>query len=140
MVHLAPTTVHPLENSCCPNVEVSYDLPIAVGAAFSPHGPKYILGAMNGVVHKFNMHVRSALEYRLIHLMRLVRATPNSAQRIVDRDCIRVSEILVHHVQIAGVKRTIELRQCLTRLIEVSEWLIPRDGFLYEIHYVHSSQ
>jgi hypothetical protein len=49
---------------------------------------------MNGVVPKFNMNIRRAFEYSLIHLVRLIRAAPNSTKRIINRDFIGASEIL----------------------------------------------
>ena len=57
-----------------------------VCAALTPHGPKYIASAMDGVVPKFNVNVRRALE----HLAgdRLVRV--GDVARLVDRPEDRV--------------------------------------------------
>jgi len=103
-------------------------------AAFPPHGPKYVAGAMNRIIPKFDVNVRRTLEYSLIHLVRLIRPTTNSSKWIVNRDFIGVREIVVHHLQIPVIKRTVELRQTLLRLAKVSKFLVTCDGLLYRFH------
>src|SRR3984893_246769 len=111
-----------------------YDFTIKVRATFPPHGPKYITSAMNGVIPKLNMNVRRTLEYPLIQLVGLIRATPNSSERVINRDFFGVGEIFVHHLQIASIERAVELRQCLLRLAKISEFLVTCDGLLYRFH------
>jgi hypothetical protein len=53
---------------------------------------------MDGIVPELNVNVRRAPEDYIIHLMRLIRASPNASEWIVNRDIIRVSEILVNHL------------------------------------------
>src|ERR1700730_14324885 len=105
-----------------------------VRAALPPDGPKHIASAMNGIIPKLNVNVRRTLEYPLIHLVWLIRATPNSSERVIYRDFIGVSEIFVHHRQIASIECAIELRQCLWRLAKISEFLVTSDGLLYRFH------
>ncbi|WP_245321452.1 hypothetical protein [Bradyrhizobium sp. NAS96.2] len=62
LVHLAPATIHQLKNSGGADVQTFYDVTIMVGAAFPPHRPKDIACAMYGIVPKFNVNVRRALE------------------------------------------------------------------------------
>src|ERR1700686_4206991 len=134
MMHLSPAPVDQLKNSGCANVQIFHDFTIMIRAAFPPHGPKYIASAMNGIIPKLNVDVRRTLEYPLIHLVWLIRSTPNSSERIIYRDFIGVGEILVHHLQIASIERAVELRQCLWRLAKISELLVACDGLLYRFH------
>jgi hypothetical protein len=103
-------------------------------AAFRTDGPKYVARAVNGVVPKFNVNVRWTLEDSLIHLVRLIRAAPNSSEWVVNRDFIGMSEIFVNHLQIASIERAVELGQCLLRLAQVSEVLVTCDRVLYRFH------
>jgi hypothetical protein len=89
---------------------------------------------MDRIIPKFNVNVRKALEYCLIHFTRFIRPTPNPSERVVNGDFIGTSEILVHHVQIASIEGTVELSQCLFRLAEVSKFLAACDGLLYGPH------
>src|SRR5712664_1181932 len=130
MVHLPPVTIHHLKNAGCANVQVFYSVTIMVRPALPADCPKNIAGAMYGVVPKFNVNVRRTPEYCLVHLVRLIRPTPNSSKRIVDRNLIRMSEIFVDHLQIAGVETMIELHQCLLRLTQISEILVTCNGSL----------
>src|SRR6202171_3340142 len=134
MMHLSPAPVDQLKNSGRANVQIFHDFTIMIRAAFPPHGPKYIASAMNGIIPKLNVNVRRTLEYPLIHLVGLIRATPNSSERVINRDLIGVSEIFVHHLQVASIKRAVELRQCLLRLTKISEFLVTCDGLLYRFH------
>src|ERR1700687_3110579 len=86
---------------------------------------------MNGIIPKLNMNVRRTLEYPLIHFVGLIRATSNSSERVINRDFIGVSEIFVHHLQIASIERSVELRQRLWRLVKIFEFFVTCDGLLY---------
>src|SRR5260370_34899906 len=134
MMHLSPAPVDQLKNSGRATVPIFHAFTIMIWAAFPPHGPKYVASAMNRIIPKLNVNVRRTLEYPLIHLVRLIRATPNSSKRVINRDFIGVGEIVVHHLQIAAVKRAVELRQSLLRLAKVSEFLATCDGLLYRSH------
>src|SRR6266702_6679989 len=134
MMHLSPAPIDQLKNSGRANVQIFHDFTIMICAAFPPHGPKYVARAVNRIIPKLNVNVRRTLEYPFIHLMRLISTTPNSSKRIINRDFIGVGEIFVHHLQIAAVKRAVELRQSLLRLAKVSEFLVTCDGLLYRLH------
>src|SRR6202035_3349013 len=134
MMHLSPAPIDQLKNSGRANVQIFHDFTIMIRAAFPPHGPKYVASAMNRIIPKLNVNVRRTLEYPFIHLVRLIRATPNSSKRVINRDFIGVGEIVVQHLQIAAIKRAVELRQSLLRLAEVSEFLVTCDGLLYRFH------
>src|ERR1700681_2650724 len=134
MMHLSPAPIDQLKNSGRANVQIFHDFTIMICAAFPPHGPKYIASAMNGVIPKLNVNVRRTLEYPLIHLVGLIGAPSNSSKRVINRDFIGVSEIFVHHLQIASIERAVELRQCLRRLAKISEFLVTCDGLLNRFH------
>src|ERR1700722_17349623 len=130
MVHLSPATVDEFENSCRANVQRLHRFAIMVGAAFPPHGPKHLPGTMNRIVPEFDVNVRRALEDPLIHLVRLIRSAPDPAERVINRDFIGLTEIIVDHLQVACVERAVKLRQRLLRLAEVSKILSTRNGSL----------
>src|SRR6266404_5255005 len=134
MMHLSPAPVDQLKNSGRSNVQIFHDFTIMIRAAFPPHGPKYVASAMNRIIPKLNVNVRRTLEYPLIHLVGLIRATPNSSERVINRDLIGVGEIVVHHLQITSIERAVELRQCLLRLVKIPEVLVTCDGLLYRLH------
>jgi hypothetical protein len=56
-----------------------------------------------------DVNVRWTLEDSLIHLVRLIRAAPNSSEWVVNPDFIGMSEIFVDHLQIASIERAVEL-------------------------------
>ena len=62
------------------------------------HGPKNVTSTMNGIVPKFDVDVRRALEDGLIHLVRLIRAASNSSEWVINRDFIGMREIFVDHL------------------------------------------
>src|SRR6202023_3485788 len=142
MMHLSPAPVDQLKNSGRANVQIFHDFTIMIRAAFPPHGPKYVASAMNGIIPKLNVNVRRTLEYPVIHLVWRIRATPNSSERVIYRDFIGVSEIFVHHLQIASIECAVELGQRLWRLAKISEFLVTCDGLLYRfrtlsVHCAH---
>ncbi|SFJ68986.1 hypothetical protein SAMN05216525_13216 [Bradyrhizobium sp. Gha] len=116
MVHLPPATIDQLKNAGRANVQTFYGVTIMVRAAFPPHGPKYIAGAMYGIVPKFNVNVRRALEDSLIHRVWLICSPPNPSERIINGDLIGMSKVIVDHLQITSVEPAVKLSQCLLRL------------------------
>src|SRR6516225_8155486 len=116
MMHLPPPTVDELKDSTRANVQRFCPCTVTVRAAFAPHGPYHIAGAMDGVISKFDVNVRRTLEDTLIHDVRLICSSTNPSERVVERDLVGTSKVFVHHLQIARVECTIELGQCLLRL------------------------
>ena len=46
--------------------------PVEVRSALSPHGPEHVADAIDGVIPKYDVNIGGALEYSLIHFVRLV--------------------------------------------------------------------
>jgi hypothetical protein len=116
MVHLPPATIDQLKNSGRAYVQTSNGVTITVRAAFAPHGPKYIAGAMYSIVPKFNVNVRRTLEDCLIHRVWLICSPPNPSEGIIDCDVIGMSKVFVDHLQVTRVEPVVELSQCLLGL------------------------
>jgi hypothetical protein len=76
MVNLVPAAIEKLKDPRRANVQGFGNASIEVGAALPPDRPKNVAGAMDGVVPKFNVNVRRALEYSFVHFVWLVGAAP----------------------------------------------------------------
>src|SRR6476469_8787001 len=102
MMHLPPASIDEKSESC--ERSKFLRLAISVCATFPTHGPKYIASAMNGIIPKLNVDICRTPEDCLIHLMRLIRAAPNSSERVVNRDLVGVRKIFVDHLQIESIE------------------------------------
>src|SRR6478736_2754065 len=101
MMHLAPATIDELKNAGSADVEVFLGAAIDVGAALAPYRPKHVAGPMDRVIPENNMNVGWTFEDALVHLMRPVSTSANSTQRIIDRNVVGSSEVVVDHLEIA---------------------------------------
>lgn len=131
MMHLPPAAIYQLIDASRANVEIFYDITLAIGTAFTSNGPKYIARAVYGVVPKYNMNVRRTLEDSLIHHVWLICSPPNASERIIDRDLIGTSKVFVDHLEITGIEAAVELSQCLLGLAQVSQIFVTCDGILH---------
>src|SRR5581483_3095821 len=101
MMYLAPATVDQLKNSRRADVEILLGGALDIGAALAPHRPKHVANPMDRVIPENNVNVGGAFEDPFVHPVRLTGASTNSTERIVDRNAVRGSEVVVQHVEIA---------------------------------------